>query len=120
MSDHTPLLLATNAAFHPKRRFHFENYWIKIPGYLNAVERGWTCGQTIVDPFGCLDQELRNTMRVLQSWSQSSVRQIRDQQLAARVIIRQFDRAEEHRTLEDRKRTFITSSKCWCSALSVF
>jgi endonuclease/exonuclease/phosphatase family metal-dependent hydrolase len=26
MSDHTPLLLATNAAFRPKRRFHFENY----------------------------------------------------------------------------------------------
>jgi hypothetical protein len=73
---------------------------------LNAVERGWTCGQTIVDPFGRLDQLLRNIAHVLQSWSQSRVGQIRDQLLAAKVIIRQFDRAEEHRTLEDRERTF--------------
>jgi hypothetical protein len=52
MSDHTPLLLATNARFCPKRRFQFENFWIRIPGYIQAVEKGWNCPPSTPDPFG--------------------------------------------------------------------
>jgi len=51
VSDHCPLHLALNAAFNSKRRFHFENFWLKIPGYLEAVERGWQCPDNITDPF---------------------------------------------------------------------
>nr|TKW00486.1 hypothetical protein SEVIR_8G112100v2 [Setaria viridis] len=36
-SDHCPLLLATNAKFSPKRRFHFEPWWPKLPGYLDTI-----------------------------------------------------------------------------------
>ena len=43
MSDHCPLHLTLNAAFNNKRRFHFENFWLKILGYLEAVERRWRC-----------------------------------------------------------------------------
>jgi exonuclease III len=52
MSDHTPLLLATNARFRPKRRFQFENFWIRIPGYIQAVEKGCNCPPSTPDPFG--------------------------------------------------------------------
>lgn len=39
-SDHCPLLLKTNAAPHPKPRFHFEIFWPKLDGYVQAVEAG--------------------------------------------------------------------------------
>lgn len=59
--DHCPLHLALNAAFRSKRRFHFENFWLKIPGYMEAVERGWRCPDTLTDPFHHVDQVLKNT-----------------------------------------------------------
>lgn len=103
MSGHCPLLLATEAAIRPKRRFHFENFWSKIPGYLSAVEQGWRCDSAITNPFGRIDQLLRNTAKHLQSWSQRSVGQIKEQLLMAKEIILQLDRAEEHRQLSDRE-----------------
>lgn len=36
MSDHAPLHLATNAVPPPKWRFHFENWWLKVPGLSPA------------------------------------------------------------------------------------
>lgn len=46
MSDHCPLLLSTNAASRIKRRFHFENFWPKLPGYLGAVEERGSARRT--------------------------------------------------------------------------
>ena len=73
MSDHSPLLLATDAAFCPKRRFHFQNFWTKIPRYIKAVEKGWVCQSATTDPFGRIDQLLRSTAHELQSWSQRCI-----------------------------------------------
>lgn len=118
MSDHCPLLLTTDAAVRPKRRFHFENFWIKIPGYLAAVERGWQCSGDITDPFARLDQLLRNTAKELQSWSQKSVGQIKEQLLMARAVILQLDKAEEHRPLSDRELALRRDLRLKCLGLS--
>ncbi|CAL5070105.1 unnamed protein product [Urochloa decumbens] len=118
MSDHCPLHLATNAASRPKRRFHFENYWIKIPGYLAAVERGWRCPDHVVDPFGRIDQLLRNTAKELQSWSQKSIGQIKQQLLLAREIILQLDRAQELRDLSAQELELRRDLKVKCLGLA--
>jgi hypothetical protein len=41
VSDHAPLHLALNAAFRPKRRFKFENFWLKLEGFDEAVREAW-------------------------------------------------------------------------------
>lgn len=66
--DHYPLLLATNAALHAKPRFHFEKYWLKLPAYQQAIEKGWTSSTPPSDPYRRLDSLLRNLACELQSW----------------------------------------------------
>ncbi|XP_072150422.1 uncharacterized protein [Setaria viridis] len=93
-SDHCPLLLSTNASFHTKRRFHFENWWIKIPGYLDAVQAGWVCNEDFADPLCRIDAKLKNMAKHLQSWSQRTVGQIKSQLLIARTIVSWLDKAQ--------------------------
>lgn len=38
MSDHSPLHLASNALPQPKRRFHYESWWLRIPGHVEAIQ----------------------------------------------------------------------------------
>lgn len=99
MSVHCPLLLSTNAASTGKRRFHFEKFWIKIPGYMQAVEKGWQSSVPVTEPFRRLDTLLRNTARELQSWSQRSIGLINLQILVAREVILRLDQAQETRLL---------------------
>jgi endonuclease/exonuclease/phosphatase family metal-dependent hydrolase len=37
-SDHAPLLLCTNSQFWGKKRFHFQAFWLKLIGFLEAVQ----------------------------------------------------------------------------------
>ena len=39
VSDHCPLLLGLNVANKGKRRFHFESFWLKVPGLFDAVKQ---------------------------------------------------------------------------------
>jgi exonuclease III len=50
-SDHALLHLSLNAAFRPKRWFHFEMFWLKLEGFDEAVKDAWRCDETIADPF---------------------------------------------------------------------
>ncbi|KAF8731380.1 hypothetical protein HU200_016438 [Digitaria exilis] len=95
MSDHAPLHLATNSLPQPKRRFHFESWWIKIPDLTEAISQAWHCPDTITNPYSRLDHLFRKTSRELQSWSQRQVGQIREQLLVARELVLRFDRAME-------------------------
>ncbi|KAF8733041.1 hypothetical protein HU200_015400 [Digitaria exilis] len=99
MSDHAPLHLATNALPQPKRRFHFENWWLRVPGHMEAIEHAWCCPAEITNPYSRLDHMLRKTVRALQSWSHKQVGQVKEQLLLARELVRRFDRAMERRGL---------------------
>jgi len=100
-SDHCPLLLQTQLCIHHMRRFHFESFWPKMPGYQEAVVRGWTCAASTTDPLRRLDELFRNLKRELQSWAASRIGNIRDQLLMARSIILRLDQAAERRALSD-------------------
>ena len=118
MSDHCPLHLTLNAAFNNKRRFHFENFWLKILGYLEAVERGWRCPDSITDPFHRVDELLKNTARELQSWSQRRIGQIKLQLLVAKEVVFQFDRAQDRRQLSPEEHQLRKEMKCKCLGLA--
>jgi hypothetical protein len=41
-SDHSPLLLSSGGGSPPRlNRFHFENYWLSQPGFVEAVQSKW-------------------------------------------------------------------------------
>jgi hypothetical protein len=92
-SDHCPLLLQTNVIPAAKPRFHFEVFWPKFEGYMEAVESG--CPDSITDPYRRLDNLFRNTIKQLQSWAAKRIGQIKTQLLAAREIILKLD---QHRS----------------------
>lgn len=103
MSDHAPLHLASNALPRPRRRFHFENWWLRIPGHLDAIQAAWQCPIEVTNPYTRLDTLLRNTTRALQSWGDRRVGQVKEQLLVARELILRFDRAMELRELSEEE-----------------
>jgi hypothetical protein len=44
-----------NANHHPKRRFRFELFWLKLDGFEEAVKEGWHCAEHLTDPYVRLD-----------------------------------------------------------------
>jgi hypothetical protein len=42
-SNHAPLLLRTDNVFLAKKRFQFRCFWLKFPGFLQAVHAVWRC-----------------------------------------------------------------------------
>ena len=100
-SDHCPLLLQTNVIPAAKPRFHFEIFWPKFEGYMEAVESGWKCPDSVTDPYKRLDNLFRNTIKQLQSWAAKRIGQIKTQLLAAREIILKLDQAQEQRQLSE-------------------
>lgn len=81
------------------RRFHFRSFWTKFPGFLDIVQQAWHCLLSDADPFRCLDWLLRNTTRVLQSWSALSIGSIRMQLEIAKEVVHRLEIARDHRTL---------------------
>jgi hypothetical protein len=76
-SDHTPLLLRTDINRRAKQRFMFCAFWPKLAEFHDAVARAWHCPLRNINPFRCLDWLLLNTTRVLQSWSDRKIGNIR-------------------------------------------
>ncbi|XP_071679528.1 uncharacterized protein [Lolium perenne] len=103
VSDHAPLHLALNAAFRPKRRFKFENFWLKLEGFDEAVRNAWVCDPDIVDPFRKLDALFGNAAEYLQSWGQKRVGNIKLNIAIANTLILRLDVAQERRVLAPRE-----------------
>jgi hypothetical protein len=76
-SDHAPLLLRTDNSFMTRRRFHFRAFLPKCVEFMEAVQLAWHCPLGDANPFRHLDWLLRNTARVLQSWSDRFIGNIR-------------------------------------------
>jgi hypothetical protein len=48
VSDHCPLLMGLKGKTQGKRRFHFENFWPKLPSFMDAVEQNWNAPENSV------------------------------------------------------------------------
>ncbi|XP_071683548.1 uncharacterized protein [Lolium perenne] len=113
LSDHAPLLMSTAVDIRCKRRFTFESFWVNLDGFQEAVAEAWgapTAGPA--DPLQRLDRKLRRVAKALQWWSARRVGNIRDQILVANEVIRQLDRAQDHRTLEAPEMALRRGLKC--------
>jgi hypothetical protein len=101
-SDHALLLLRTVASHKERHRFLFRAFWPKLPGFCEAIMRAWHCLLRSASPFRCLDWLLHNTARVLQSWSEWIVGNIRQQLAVVKEVLR-LESAQDTRVLEEHE-----------------
>ena len=50
-SDHCPLLLTLQTLGGGKRRFRFEAFWVRIPGFAEVIAAAWAIVVPGADPF---------------------------------------------------------------------
>jgi hypothetical protein len=98
-SDHAPLLLVLNSEPWARPRFRFDLYWTKIDGFLDTVSAAWGPQNFDVNACKNLDRKLRSLARALRSWHANCVSSIHFQLAAARLIIYEFDVAQESQSL---------------------
>lgn len=98
-SDHCPLLLMLDTPPGAKRRFRFESFWTKLPGFLEVVAVAWSRPVSDVDPFRLLDCKLRYVARALMSWSATRIGSVRFQLALARELLLRLDEAQDFRAL---------------------
>lgn len=102
-SDHIPLLLHTTIQPSAHRRFHFEAFWPRLPGYLETIAAAWQMAPRDADRMCILDFKLHSTARALQSWSQRFVGSVRLQLAIAREVILRLETAQERRPLSQQE-----------------
>jgi hypothetical protein len=98
-SDHAPLLLRTDNCFSAKKRFQFQSYWPRFPGYREVVQRAWSCPLRHANSFHRLDWLSRNTARALKSYSDKSIGCIKIQLEIAKEVVHRLEAARDKCTL---------------------
>jgi exonuclease III len=99
ISDHCPLLLGLHEYSQGRRRFHFESYWPKLEGFMEKVEESWVQPVGSFCPLQRFAVKLKSLSKHLQSWSQRSVGNVKNQLLAAKEIMHQLEIAGDSRAL---------------------
>lgn len=96
----TIVLLSSNSAqIQKKRRFHFESFWPKRPGFLDAVTDNWNAHVSTSSPVECVFLKLQRLSKGLQRWSQRKVGNIRLQLDMAKEILHRLEIARYVRGL---------------------
>lgn len=103
-SDHYQLFLSLEEHSHPRRRFWFEVFWVKLDGFLDAAWEAWVCEPMISDPFLRLDVLLRNTAKSLSAWGQRKVGNVKLQIAIANLVILRLDCAQDFRPFSAEER----------------
>jgi hypothetical protein len=94
-SDHAPLLLQTDASFSRRKQFQFKSFWPKCHGFLQVVQQAWRCPLRVAN----LDWLLRNTAKMLTSWNDCFIGNIRMQLEVAKEVLVNLEAAQDSRQL---------------------
>jgi hypothetical protein len=98
-SDHTPLVLKTDASFAGKKHFHFRSIWIHATDFLEVVASARSCPLHDASPFKRLDWLFRNTASVLKSYSDRFVGNVQMQLEITKVVIHRLEVVRDHHNL---------------------
>ena len=99
MSDHCPLILGLCEGTVGKRRFHFESFWPRLPGFYETVQQSWDEPVQASCPLERISIKLKRLARALQSWSQKQTGNIKEQLALARHILHHLEIAQDIRDL---------------------
>jgi len=118
ISDHCPLVLGLRDGIRSKRRFHFESFWRKLPGFHDTVEASWNEPVTALCDFERISTKLKRLTRALQSWSQRQVGHIKSEHAIAREILHHLEIAQDHRQLNRAENWLRWTLKKHCLVLA--
>jgi hypothetical protein len=119
LSDHCPLLLADDRGPKKPRSFKFENFWVRIPGFMDVVNQAWGVRSSHVEPCHVLFHKLRCTAEALTRWSRRLFSNTKVLVHAALLVILHLDLAQESRVLSSNERDLRARLKKKVIALAV-
>ena len=96
-SDHVPCVVSIGTSIPKAQVFRFENHWIKMPGFLEVVQRIWSI-QCPGDSAKCISSKFKLLRKALRNWS-TSISVINRLVENCNSIISMLDNFEEARTL---------------------
>lgn len=120
MSDHCPLVLGLNDGVKSRRRFHFESFWTRLPGFLDTIKNSWDAPVQASCPLECFSIKLKRLTRTLQSWGAKSVGHIKTQLALAREVLHRLEMAHDRRTLSSGEDWLRRDLKRLCLKLASF
>lgn len=118
VSNHCPLILGLKAQTSGKRRFHFESYWAKVPGFIEAVQLNWDAPVQSNCAVEHLFLKLQHLSRDLQKWAQRKVGNIKLQLEMAKEILHCLEIARDSRELSDSEDWLRKKLKLHCLVLA--
>ena len=117
-SDHVPCVISIGSSIPKAKVFRFENYWIKMPGFLDVVQNIWAI-HCHGDTAKCISSKLKLLRKGLKNWS-TSISVVNKLVENCNATILKLDEIEEDRVLHITEWNFrnIVKSKL-CSLLSI-
>lgn len=103
ISDHCPLFLSQQGQQPRPATFKFEQFWTRVPGFMDVVKNAWEKPVHGISPMMILHNHLQNTAKDLKAWSQSLFGEARMQLHMVNEVILQLDTAQESRTLSEEE-----------------
>lgn len=101
VSEHCPLILGLKIQSKGKRRFHFESFWTRVPGFLEVVQVIWSAPVQSTCAVEGLFLKLQRLSKDLQRWGQRNVGNIKLQLEMAKEILHRLEVARDSRELSD-------------------
>jgi len=118
VSDHCPLILGLKVSTSGKRRFHFESFWTKIPGFLDVVKLNWEAPVQSNCAVERLFIKLQRLSKGLQKWGQRKIGNIKAQLELAREILHRLEIERDSRALSEREELLRKKLKLHCLGLA--
>jgi hypothetical protein len=99
LSDHCPLFLCQQA--RPLRRevFRFENFWVRVPGFMEVVKDAWQEEAPGFSPLNRLFYKLQRTTTALRRWSSKLFDNARLDLHIANEVVHRLDMVQDNRQL---------------------
>jgi hypothetical protein len=117
VSDHCSLLLGLNVANKGKRRFHFESFWLKVPGLFDAVKQSREAPVQSNCVVERMFMKLQRLSRSLQKWGQRKVGSIKSQLEIAKELLHRWEIESDERALVDDEEWLRRKLKLHCLGL---
>jgi len=101
-----------------KRRFHFESFWPKVPGFLDAVLQNWEAPLASTCAVERLLLKLQRLSRDLQKWGQRKIGHVKLQLEMAKEVLHRLEIARDSRALTDSEEWLRRKLKLHCLGLA--
>jgi exonuclease III len=99
VSDHCPLHLCQQIKPKVRDTFRFENFWPRVPGFLDVVTEAWQAAVPGISPLNILFYKLQNTAKALRIWSKQIFGKARIELHMANEVIHRLDMAKDRQAL---------------------